>query len=164
MSTPFENIVVDDANTQKLPYYEANILTQLINSIGLEHSFNLFGEPGITDFFFTQVIPENDALENDEEIVEEPIIEEEKEEIIIEQEPKPLGAGTRTDGHPHEGVSFQQPPLSFALISCKCYFTPIVCIGLCGGAQTAWTRRKRVAQCHNAVRKTPVQANHSRHA
>ena len=89
MSTPFENVVVDDVNTQKLPYYEANILTQLINSIGLEHSFNLFGEPGITDFFFTQVIPENDALENDEEIVEESIIEDEKEEIIIEQESKP---------------------------------------------------------------------------
>ena len=89
MSTPFENIVVNDANTQKLPYYEANILTQLINSIGLEHSFNLFGEPGITEFFFTQVIPEDDALENDEEVVEETTIEEEKEEVIIEQEQKP---------------------------------------------------------------------------
>ena len=89
MSTPFENVVVDDVNTQKLPYYEANILTQLINSIGLEHSFNLFGEPGITEFFFTQVIPEDDALENDEEMVEETIIEEEKEEVIIEQEQKP---------------------------------------------------------------------------
>ena len=89
MSTPFENVVVDDANTQKLPYYEANILTQLINSIGLEHSFNLFGEPGITEFFFTQVIPEDDALENDEEIVEEATIEEEKKEVIIEQEQKP---------------------------------------------------------------------------
>ena len=89
MSTPFENIVVGDANTQKLPYYEANILTQLINSIGLEHSFNLFGEPGITEFFFTQVIPEDDALENDEEVVEEITIEEEKEEVIIEQEQKP---------------------------------------------------------------------------
>ena len=89
MSTPFENIVVNDVNTQKLPYYEANILTQLINSIGLEHSFNLFGEPGITEFFFTQVIPEDDALENDEEVVEETTIEEEKEEVIIEQEQKP---------------------------------------------------------------------------
>ena len=89
MSTPFENVVVDDVNTQKLPYYEANILTQLINSIGLEHSFNLFGEPGITEFFFTQVIPEDDALENDEEVVEETTIEEEKEEVIIEQEQKP---------------------------------------------------------------------------
>ena len=89
MSTPFENIVVNDANTQKLPYYEANILTQLINSIGLEHSFNLFGEPGITEFFFTQVIPEDDALENDEEVVEETTIEEEKEEVIIDQEQKP---------------------------------------------------------------------------
>ena len=89
MSTPFENIVVNDANTQKLPYYEANILTQLINSIGLEHSFNLFGEPGITKFFFTQVIPEDDALENDEAVVEETTTEEEKEEVIIEKEQKP---------------------------------------------------------------------------
>ena len=89
MSTPFENVVVDDVNTQKLPYYEANILTQLINSIGLEHSFNLFGEPGITEFFFTQVIPEDDALENDEAVVEETTTEEEKEEVIIEQEQKP---------------------------------------------------------------------------
>ena len=88
MSTPFENVVVDDVNTQKLPYYEANILTQLINSIGLEHSFNLFGEPGITEFFFTQVILEDDALENDEELVEAATIKEEKEEVIIEQEQK----------------------------------------------------------------------------
>ena len=88
MSTPFENVQVDDVNTQKLPYYEANILTQLISSIGLEHSFNFFGEPGITEFFFTQVIPEDDVLENDEEIVEETIIGEEKEEIIIEEEQK----------------------------------------------------------------------------
>ena len=89
MSTPFENVVVDDVNTQKLPYYEANILTQLINSIGLEHSFNLFGEPGITEFFFTQVIPEDDALEYDEAVVEETTIDEEKEDVIIEQEQKP---------------------------------------------------------------------------
>jgi len=89
MSTPFEKVVVDNVNTQKLPYYEANILTQLINSIGLEHSFNLFGEPGITEFFFTQVIPEDDALENDEAVLEETTIEEEKEEVIIEQEQKP---------------------------------------------------------------------------
>ena len=88
MSTPFENVVVNDVNTQKLPYYEANILTQLINSIGLEHSFNLFGEPGITEFFFTQVIPEDNALESDEEVVEE-TIQEQKEEVIIEQEQNP---------------------------------------------------------------------------
>ena len=88
MSTPFENVVVDDVNTQKLPYYESNILTQLIKSIGLEHSFNFFGDPGITDFFFTQVIPEMDVLENEEDILEETIIEEEKEEIIIEKEQK----------------------------------------------------------------------------
>ena len=89
MSTPFENVVVDDVNTQKLPYYEANILTQLINSIGLEHSFNLFGEPGITEFFFTQVIPDDDAIENDQELVQVATIKEEKEKVIIEQEQKP---------------------------------------------------------------------------
>ena len=88
MSTPFENVLVDDLNTQKLPYYEANILTQLINSIGLEHSFNLFGEPGITEFFFTQVIPEDDVLENDEELVEAATIKDEEEEVIIEREQK----------------------------------------------------------------------------
>lgn len=88
MSTPFENVVVNDVNTQKLPYYEANILTQLINSIGLEHSFNLFGEPGITEFFFTQVILEDDDLENDEELVEAATIKEEKKEVKIEQEQK----------------------------------------------------------------------------
>ena len=43
----------------------------------------------ITEFFFTQVIPENNGLENYEELVEETTIEEEKEEVIIEQEQKP---------------------------------------------------------------------------
>ena len=67
LSIPFENIEVDGVNPNKLPYYEANILTQLINSIGLGHSFNFFGEPGITDFFFTKVIPDLIELDDQEE-------------------------------------------------------------------------------------------------
>jgi len=83
LSVPFENVEVQGVNPEKLPYYEANILTQLINSIGLEHSFNLFGEPGITDFFFTKVIPDLMELEEKEE--EEPI--ESVIEVDVEEEP-----------------------------------------------------------------------------
>ena len=89
LSVPFENVEVQGVNPEKLPYYEANILTQLINSIGLEHSFNLFGEPGITDFFFTKVIPDLMELEEKEE--EEPIesvIEVEVEEDTTYKEKK----------------------------------------------------------------------------
>ena len=89
LSVPFENVEVQGVNPEKLPYYEANILTQLINSIGLEHSFNLFGEPGITDFFFTKVIPDLMELEEKEE--EEPIesvVEVEVEEEVTRKEKK----------------------------------------------------------------------------
>ena len=89
LSVPFENVEVEGVNPEKLPYYEANILTQLINSIGLEHSFNLFGEPGITDFFFTKVIP--DLMELEEKEKEEPIesvIEVEVEEDTTYKEKK----------------------------------------------------------------------------
>ena len=89
LSVPFENVEVQGVNPEKLPYYEANILTQLINSIGLEHSFNLFGEPGITDFFFTKVIPDLMELEEKEE--EEPIesvVEVEVEEEVTHKEKK----------------------------------------------------------------------------
>ena len=71
LSVPFEGIDATESNTEKLPYYEANILTQLINSIALGHSFNLFGEPGIVDFFFTKVIPELGRIELGDDIPEE---------------------------------------------------------------------------------------------
>ncbi len=91
LSVPFDGVEVDGINTEKLPYYEANILTQLINDIALEHSFNLFGEPGVTDFFFTKVIPELDEIENGEESVEESIEDDEPEvmDADIVQEKKP---------------------------------------------------------------------------
>ena len=91
LSVPFDGVEVDGINTEKLPYYEANILTQLINDIALEHSFNLFGEPGVTDFFFTKVIPELSDIENGEESVEESIEDDEPEvmDADIVQEKKP---------------------------------------------------------------------------
>ena len=89
LSVPFENVEVQGVNPEKLPYYEANILTQLINSIGLEHSFNLFGEPGITDFFFTKVIPDLMELEEkEEEEPIEPVVEVEVEEEVTHKEKK----------------------------------------------------------------------------
>ena len=84
LSVPLEGIDVAGLNTSKLPYYEANILTQLINSIALEHSFNLFGEPGIKDFFFTKVIPELGKKELDDEIPEELPDVDELNELIEE--------------------------------------------------------------------------------
>jgi len=84
LSVPFEGIDATESNTEKLPYYEANILTQLINSIALEHSFNLFGEPGIVDFFFTKVIPELGRIELGDDIPEE-LPEVDKIQELIEE-------------------------------------------------------------------------------
>ncbi len=84
LSIPLEGIDASGLNTAKLPYYEANILTQLIKSIALEHSFNLFGEPGIKDFFFTKVIPELGKKELDDEIPEELPDVDELNELIEE--------------------------------------------------------------------------------
>ena len=55
--TPFEGVGIGDQHVGGIPEYEANILTQLINSNAIDHSFNFFDEPGIVDFFFTAVIP-----------------------------------------------------------------------------------------------------------
>lgn len=88
LSVPFENVEVQGVNPEKLPYYEVNILTQLINSIGLEHSFNLFGEPGITDFFFTKVIPDLIELEEKEEEPIDLVVEVDVEEETTHKEKK----------------------------------------------------------------------------
>ena len=90
LSIPLDNVIVNDVNTEKLPYYETNIFTQLINSKSLEHSFNFFNEEGITEFFFTKVIPqienlESDSLMEDLDDLEETIINE--TEIIEEEKP-----------------------------------------------------------------------------
>ena len=80
-STPFEGMNVEQ-NTEKLPYYEANILSGLVSSIALGHSFNFFHDPGIIDFFFTKVIPDLEVLDPVE--IEE---DNEEDEVVVEIEP-----------------------------------------------------------------------------
>ena len=88
MSNPFEGIKVIDEKINKLPYYEANIFTQLINSIALEHSFNFFTEPGITEFFFTKVIPNTEVEDNIDDIDdnESETKEDKKEELVLDDD------------------------------------------------------------------------------
>jgi len=69
---PFEGINCDFLLNYKLPRYEANILSQLITSQSIGHSFNFFDEPKIVDFFFTQVIEKK----GESNILKENILEE----------------------------------------------------------------------------------------
>tara|TARA_B100000378_G_scaffold196386_1_gene160096 strand:+ start:25 stop:1266 length:1242 start_codon:yes stop_codon:yes gene_type:complete len=80
-SIPFDRVDVDQGSIAGLPQYEANILSQLMTTIALDHSFNFFADPGITDFFFTKVIPGLDEIE----ILETPV------EETVEPEEKPKG-------------------------------------------------------------------------
>ena len=73
---PFEGIEFDETaiDTKKIPFYEGNIITQLIKWISVDHSFNFFHDPGITEFFFTKVIEENELRikkEKEEDIGQE---------------------------------------------------------------------------------------------
>ena len=77
-SIPFDRVDVDQGSIAGLPQYEANILSQLMTTIALDHSFNFFADPGITDFFFTKVIPGLDEIEILETPVEETVEPEEK--------------------------------------------------------------------------------------
>ena len=87
MSIPFYDLDIDDPDIAGLPNYEANIMSQLITSIAIEHSFNFFDEPDIIDFFFTKVIPQLEIEEEleksdlvNEEVVQEPVLDEPHEE------------------------------------------------------------------------------------
>ena len=97
LSTPFEGMKVAQ-NTEKLPYYEANILSQLVSSIALDHSFNFFNESGITDFFFTKVIPDLEVVDSVEiekgiEEEDEPIVQTEIQEPFKRDLAKPTPMG-----------------------------------------------------------------------
>ncbi len=97
LSTPFEGMKVAQ-NTEKLPYYEANILSQLVSSIALDHSFNFFHESGITDFFFTKVIPDIEVVDPVEiekgiEEEDEPIVQTEIQEPLKRDLAKPTPMG-----------------------------------------------------------------------
>lgn len=57
ISIPFDGIEINNQSVDDIPEYEANILTQLMISTSVNNSFNFFDDSGITDFFFTSVIP-----------------------------------------------------------------------------------------------------------
>jgi hypothetical protein len=63
-STPFEEVNINSPISSKIPRYEANILSQLITANCIGYSLNFFEEPGITDFFYTQVIPVSEELKD----------------------------------------------------------------------------------------------------
>ena len=86
ISIPFEGVDIGDQNIDGLPEYEANILTQLINNISSNYSFNFFEEPGITDFFFTEVI--QTATVADSEEPEPVILPPDDDEKPVQDQPK----------------------------------------------------------------------------
>ena len=69
MSIPMDGVAVE-GRPEKLPYYETNILTKMIHTTTLDKSFNFFDEPGITEFFFTEVLSRDLAVSKTEELDE----------------------------------------------------------------------------------------------
>ena len=76
--SPFKGVDINDQYVGGIPEFEANQLTQLITSHSVGHSFNFFDEPGIVDFFFTNVIP----TQVEEDVIVETEVKDEKEEVI----------------------------------------------------------------------------------
>ena len=65
-SIPFENIKLE-TKVNRLPFYEANILSALITNQSINFSFNLFEDEGIVEFFFDEVYSEIDDVEDEVE-------------------------------------------------------------------------------------------------
>ena len=76
--SPFKGVDINDQYVGGIPEFEANQLTQLITSHSVGQSFNFFVEPGIVDFFFTNVIP----TQVEEDVIAETEVKDEKEEVI----------------------------------------------------------------------------------
>jgi len=73
---PFENIKLE-TKLNRLPFYEANILSALITNQAVNFSFNFFEDEGIIEFFFDEVYSETDHIEDENEL-------EKNKEVIIE--------------------------------------------------------------------------------
>ena len=85
-SFPFENIKLE-TKIDRLPFFEANILSELITNKSMGFSFNFFEDEGIIEFYFDEVYGENSSslnenVENendiDEKINDAPEISEEE--------------------------------------------------------------------------------------
>ncbi len=66
-SIPFNNIKLE-TKLNKLPFYEANILSALITNQAVNFSFNLFEDESIVEFFFDEVYSEIDDLKDENDI------------------------------------------------------------------------------------------------
>ena len=62
-SIPFENIKLQ-TKIDRIPFYEANIFSALITNRSINFSFNFFEDEGIVEYYFDEVFPENDDLED----------------------------------------------------------------------------------------------------
>ena len=65
-SIPFENIKLE-TKVNRLPFYEANILSALITNQSINFSFNFFEDEGIIEFFFDEVYSKIDDKEDEDE-------------------------------------------------------------------------------------------------
>ena len=65
-----------------VPFYEANILSELKSNQAINFSFNFFGEEGIIEFFFDEVFSE---IESSKENVEELKTRKEGNDLIDEK-------------------------------------------------------------------------------
>jgi len=78
-SIPFENIKLE-TKVNRLPFYEANILSALITNQSINFSFNLFEDESIVEFFFDEVYSEIDDVEDEVKI------EGDKQDIIKQRQ------------------------------------------------------------------------------
>ena len=87
-SIPFENIKLE-AKINRLPFYEANILSELIKNQAINFSFNLFGDEGIIEFFFDEVYSQDRPMEEEIEIHHEQLKSNEKlvDHVAEEEDP-----------------------------------------------------------------------------
>ena len=76
-SIPFENIKLE-TKVNRIPFYEANILSELITNQSINFSFNLFEDESIVEFFYDEVYSEIEDKEDQIEVVrdEQDIIDE----------------------------------------------------------------------------------------
>ncbi len=109
LSIPLDGLQVLGEKSEKLPYYESNILTQMVKNIAVDHSFNFFKDPGIIDFFFTEVIPDQKDLgtiDNDEDSKIGEILDVNKEKIENELQEESLIDDSAKVSKPSSSIGF----------------------------------------------------------
>ena len=84
-SIPFENIKLE-SKVNRLPFYEANILSALITNQSINFSFNLFEDESIVEFFFDEVYSEIDDKEDEAEQTKEDITEKRQDLEEVKEE------------------------------------------------------------------------------